>query len=100
MFSWGLAGLIAGLLMNSRLTKNVFVLCTLGAILAYLTGFILDSYSILYSTQNLTKEFIITTYGLGFSFNTILAVATALFLLLLAKPILKKFERLKLKYGI
>ena len=86
--------------MNSRLVKNVFILCSLGAVLAYLTGFILDSYSILYSAQNITKELIIATYGLGFSFNTMLAIATVIFLLLLAKPILKKFERLKLKYGI
>lgn len=100
MFCCGLIGFVAGWLRQIGLLKGKVGLCIYGVISGYLYGAIVDIWTILGTVEGITWQSVLAIYASGFWFNTILAGSTALFLYLLAKPIIKKLERIKVKYGL
>ena len=50
--------------------------------------------------SSVSRESALAIYASGLPVNAVHAAATAVFLLLLTKPLLEKLDRLKLKYGL
>lgn len=100
MFALGVVGFFAGIVFSkvpvNKLSLSVYAI---GAILV-LYGGIVDINTLYYSMGENTWESIVTTYGLAFGFNLIHAISTAIFLMILHKPILNKLTRVKVKYNL
>ena len=76
-------------------------LCVFGALSTFfIYGFIADTSVIFTSYEKPTWELALTAYGAGVVFNLIHAAATVVFLLALARPLLKKLNRIQIKYGL
>lgn len=99
MFCCGIIGFLAGMLKQSGFLKRKWSVCLFGFLSGYIYGLIIDIWSVSAFT-NMTWPSIFATYLSGFYFNTILAIATAFFLFILEKPMVKKLERLKTKFGL
>ncbi|MCL2680603.1 MAG: ECF transporter S component [Coriobacteriia bacterium] len=105
MFAWGLVGYGAGLLfyretgvqMGLRFSAAVILY---GAAASLLYGLFLDlQFFVAYAFQTGWAGFI-ATLGMGMPLNLMHAASTVVFLALTVLPWGKKFQRLRLKYGI
>ena len=95
----GIVGFLAGLIFRrgaSRLLLAVFG--AIAAIAVY--GLIMNTASAVIWAHTVTPEILLTYYVTGFPVDCVHAAATALFLWLLADPMLEKLERIKKKYGL
>ncbi len=102
MFSMGIIGFLAGvlfrwgLLRRDRLSLAVFgLLC---AIVLY--GGLMNPASVLMYQSDPTWEMFLTAYVTGFPVDVVHGLSTALFLWVLARPLLEKLDRVKEKYGL
>ena len=100
MFCCGLCGFLAGALRRRRLLKHTVSICIYGFFSAYLYGAIADIWSVFSFVREFTPPAVLAVFISGIWFSTILAVATAFFLALLAGPMEKKLNRVKRKYGL
>lgn len=100
MFAWGIAGLLAGAFARTGLFRHRAALCVFGAFAAYLYGLLTDVSFVLFNGQNLTPGAFFAAAAASFPFDTVHAASTVIFLFILAKPLLKNLQRLKIKYGI
>ncbi len=91
---------IAGLLSQSGFLKHKWSICLFGFLSGYIYGMIIDIWTVSAFTSKITQQSVLAIYASGFSFNTILAIATAFFLFILEKPMVKKLERIKTKFGL
>ncbi len=100
MAAWGLLGFFAGLLAE-RLKKNIVLLCAYGAFAGVAYSLMLDVWDAMYLEGG---AFVWSRYVLSVTsstrFTVIYAVSNVVFLLVLAKPIGKKLDRIKTKYGL
>ena len=111
MFAYGIIGFIAGLMFNRSGSKrnrsrkwertHLILMCVYGA---FATFFIYGGIMDVSSSLNFSKEFswqILSAKVLsGIPFNFVHAVSTVVFLFFLARPIERKLDRIKKKYGI
>lgn len=99
MFTWGLIGFIAGLPAKC-LKENRAMLLSYGALSGVLFSLIMDMWSTLWIDGFFSlaryKALIITSLG----YTVMYAVSNVVFLCLLEKPIGKKLDRIKTKYGL
>ncbi|MCM1164634.1 MAG: ATP-binding cassette domain-containing protein [Lachnospiraceae bacterium] len=103
MFAAGVIGFLAGalcrtgLLKRSRLPLSIF-----GAVSALVIyGGIMNPVSaLLQGTEELSLGVILGYYVTGLPMDLVHALATAVFLWFLSKPMLETLERVKLKYGL
>ena len=105
MTAWGLIGMLAGLLFcresSSSDSIKVAPLMIYGAVSCFLLhGAITDIWTVLFVSDRPTASQFITVYSAGLIPDLILAAATVLFLGAAARPMLKKINRVKMKYGI
>ena len=103
MFSMGMIGFLAGILFRKGLLRRSSgSLATFGAFAAVIIyGGIMNPVSaLMYSSQNLNWEVIMTYYVSGLPMDLIHAAATVIFLLIAAEPMLEKLDRIKVKYGL
>ncbi|GLX68067.1 energy-coupling factor transporter ATPase [Paenibacillus glycanilyticus] len=102
MFAFGMIGFLAGLLFKKGLLRrNRIALCLFGGITTFaLYGTIMNVSSVLMTQNKATFEMFIVACLRGVPFDLIHGAATVIFLLLLAKPMLEKLDRIKLKYGL
>ena len=102
MFCLGIIGFLAGLLFQKgRLPQKRLPLCLFGVITAFLIyGGIMNPSTLLMSTSTITWDSLKLVYLTGLTFDAIHAAATAFFLFILAKPMLEKCNRIKIKYGL
>ena len=104
MLAFGLVGLLAGLFFSGkRIEKKQHSVCLavygmLSIIFVY--GPIMDTSSVMLSTNAFTLPLLLSVYGAGFVFNVVHGVTTAIFIILLANPFLSKLYRMKKKYGV
>ena len=99
----GIIGLLAGLIFHKKEggLPKLLPLTVFGAVSALLIyGIIADTSTVFTTQSSITWQALTAAYASGFIFNVIHAAATAVFLLLLARPLLKKLERLRIKYGL
>jgi energy-coupling factor transport system substrate-specific component len=102
MFAFGLIGFLAGILFSKgALPKKRLPLCVFGGVSTLvLYGALLDTASVMMFTQIVTKGSVLAIYLAGIPFNLIHAAATVVFLLILARPMIAKLDRVKKKYGL
>ena len=102
MFAMGIIGLTSGvlfrkgLLNRDRLSLSVFG----GLSIFLLYGGILNPTSVLMFQGTPTLKMILTTYVTGLAADSVHAAATVFFLWFLSESLLKKLDRVKVKYGL
>lgn len=102
MFSMGIIGFLAGVLVNRNILKqNRVSLSIFGALCAIIIyGGIMNPASALMWQESINPQIILAYYLSGFPVDLIHAAATAFFLWFGAEPMLEKLERIKIKYGL
>lgn len=101
MLGFGLVGFLGGLLFQGREIKRMPLLLYGFFSTLLLYGLLLDTASLLmFPSLEISWKALLVTYGAGFFANLVHAVSTVLFLIVLQKPILRKLERVKIKYGL
>ena len=103
MEAMGLLGLLGGLIFHRRdgALPKLLPLCIfggLGTLVIY--GLIMDTSTVFTTQSSVSWELLAAAYASGFVFNVIHAAATVFFLLILARPLLKKLNRVRVKYGL
>ena len=103
MEAMGLLGLLGGLIFHRRdgVLPKLLPLCIfggLGTLVIY--GLIMDTSTVFTTQSSVSWELLAAAYASGFVFNVIHAAATVFFLLILARPLLKKLNRVRVKYGL
>lgn len=102
MFSFGMAGLISGLIFYNRKIRNSrILLCLHGALITIiLYGGLMNFYTFISFSSNITKEGIISIYLSGIPFDLVHAISTVFFLFIASKSMLEKIDRIRIKYGL
>ena len=100
MLAWGAVGFLAGLFSRARFRRNPILLVLLGVIGGALFSALTDLWTTVAATGTLLPAAYLTFLISGFPFTLLYAVSNVLFLVLLTRPILKKTDRLKKKYGL
>ena len=99
MFAWGFLGFLAGVLAQPLKRRKIWM-CLYGVLAGVLFSLIMDVWSTLWADGgfNLSRYLAACISALPFTIEY--AVSNVIFLLLLAKPIGEKLERIKRKYGL
>lgn len=102
MFAAGIIGFLAGILFNrGLLSRSRVPLCIFGFIATVVIyGVIMNTSSAVISHTQMNPETITAFLALGFPFDLVHGIATALFLFIGAEPMLEKLDRVKTKYGL
>ncbi len=100
MLGFGLVGFFGGALFYGREVKTVPLVSYGFFSVLIVYGVLLDTGSLLMYSQDVTVSALLAMYASGFAFNLVHAAGTAVFLLLLKKPVLSKLRRIKIKYGM
>lgn len=99
MFAWGLIGFLTGLLAK-RLVESKVLLIIFGALSGVVFSFIMDVWTTLWADGTFNIARFIASITTAAPFTVVYMVSNVIFLLLLTKPIGRKLQRLKTKYGI
>lgn len=100
MFAMGLSGFLAGVILGKLQCRRITV-SVVGAMITFVIyGGIMNLSSLLMYQHSITKEMVLTTYAMGIPFDIIHALGVMVFLYIIAKPMLEKLERIKMKYGL
>ena len=101
MFAYGIAGLVGGILAHKGILKTKPVHLIISGIVVPLciVGPLLDTCALFLSLSEITWESAGAIYLSGLPVNAALALATTVTLLLAAKPLCEKLDRVKVKYG-
>lgn len=103
MEALGLMGLLAGLIFHKKdgRAPKLLPLCVFGALGTMIVyGLLVDTSTVFTVYGKFTWEQALAAYASGLIPNLIHAGATVVFLLLLSKPLLKKLQRIRVKYGL
>lgn len=100
ILGFGLVGFLGGLLFYNREVRTAPLIAYGFLSVLVIYGVLLDTASLLMYSQSVTWNALLAVYASGFPFNLIHAAGTAVFLLLLKKPVLSKLRRIKIKYGM
>lgn len=96
MFCCGIIGFLAGLLWRVGWLKQKWSICLFGFLSGFLYGAIIDFWTLSVATS----KSLLAIYAAAIPADATLGAATAIFLFILEKPLLKKLERIKTKYGL
>ena len=102
MFTMGLIGFLAGhVFRRGLLPKKRLVIALFGAVCAIIVyGGIMNPAAALMWLKDLNWKILLSYYVTGFPVDCVHALATFVFLMLGAEPMLEKLERIKEKYGM
>ncbi len=101
MLAWGVVGLIGGLLADVKLSKNMVVMCIYAFVSALIYGLITDFWTIAFMAgENLTWGIVLSVYSAGLVFNIIHGIGNVVFMIVLYKILMEKFDRIGEKYGL
>ncbi|MFF2483426.1 ECF transporter S component [Paenibacillus sp. NPDC058071] len=102
MFGFGIIGFLAGLLYGKgRLRPTRLSLCLFGGLSTLVIyGGLLNYASMSMMASHFSWQGLLAIYASGFWFDLVHAIATVFFLFILAKPMLEKLDRIKIKYGL
>lgn len=99
MFVWGLIGFIAGIIADP-LKRSRVVLVLYGIFSGVIFSMLMDVWTVLWWDGSFSFKRYLAAIISALSFTVIYAVSNIIFLLVLEKPIGKKLERIKSKYGL
>lgn len=105
MFAMGVLGYLAGVIYRRRTVREKIFsklsLCIFGGISCIVVyGGIMNPASVLMYYSDVSLHMIAAAYITGFPFDVVHGTGTVLFLWFAARPFLKKFDRIRTKYGI
>jgi len=102
MFAFGIIGFLAGVLFRKGvLRRRVISLAVFGGLATFLIyGGLLNPAGVLIFQPSPTRSMFLAAYIYGLPFDLIHAAATVTFLLIIARPMLEKLDRIKEKYGL
>lgn len=104
MFAFGVIGFLAGLLFEKRARQGkvpLVAVCLFGfAATVVIYGLLLDTSTALSVLDGLTWQSALACYVAGVPVNVTHGVSTVVFLLVCARPMLKKILRMRVKYGL
>lgn len=102
MFAFGIIGFLAGVLFRKGiLRRNTAALCAFGGLATFfIYGGIMNPAAVLMFQSRPTPEMFYLAYLQGVPFDLIHAAATVVFLWFIARPMLEKLDRIKVKYGL
>lgn len=101
MLAWGVVGLIGGILADVKLSKNMVVMCIYAFVSALIYGMITDFWTIAFMAgEKLTWSIVLSVYSAGLVFNLIHGIGNVLFMIVLYKMLMEKFDRIGEKYGL
>ncbi len=102
MFAFGIIGFLAGVLFKKGVLQyNTIALCIFGGLATFfIYGGIMNPASVLMFQARPTIQMFYLAYIQGIPFDLVHAVATVIFLYFIAKPMLEKLDRIKIKYGL
>lgn len=98
MLAWGVIGLFAGY-FSRALKKSTVLLLIYGALSGVLFSLVMDVWTVL-SLGTFTPSLYLSAFLTALPHTLLYSVSNVVFLLFLGKPLGKKLERIKLKYGI
>lgn len=99
MFAWGILGFLAGLLANPLRTSRLW-LCVYGAVAGVLYSAVMDVWTTLWADGAFNLSRYLTAAVSALPVTLEYAVSNVIFLLLIARPIGEKLQRIKQKYGL
>ncbi len=99
MLAWGLIGLAAGTLAVPLKKSKIFLLI-FGVVSGLAFSLVMDVWTVLWYSNGFDGELYLSAVLGALGHTALYAISNFLFLLLLAKPIGQKLERIKLKYGV
>ena len=99
MFAWGILGLIAGL-CRGVLKKHPLLLYAYGALAGIVYSVTMDVWTVLWAEGAFVPKEYAAAVIAALPLTAVYAVSNVVFLLLLAKPVGKKLERIKKKEGL
>ena len=103
MFSMGIIGFLAGVLFRKGLLRrsrgSLAIFGAFAAVVIY-GGIMNPASALMYSAQSINGKVILAYYVSGLPMDLVHAAATVIFLLIAAKPMLEKLDRIKVKYGL
>lgn len=102
MFAFGIVGFAAGLFAHAGTFSKKRIPLSLfgGAAAVLLYGGVMNLYTLLTASAEITWAQILLVYGTGVWFDLLHAVSTAVFLFFLAPPLIENLERFKTKYHV
>ncbi|MCL6601737.1 MAG: ECF transporter S component [Paenibacillus sp.] len=100
MFSWGMVGLTAGWLRNTRWMKNKMGMMVFGFIWGFLFGWIMNIWYIISLPDAFSWGLVAAAYVSSFYFDLAHALSNVFFLSILSGSWIKVLERFRKKYGL
>jgi energy-coupling factor transport system ATP-binding protein len=102
MFAFGLVGFLAGALFKKGLLRRARApLCVYGGLATFVIyGGIMNTAAVLMYQEKPTTAMFLASILQGIPFDLAHAAATVTFLWLIARPMLEKLDRIKIKYGL
>lgn len=98
MFAWGMVGLLAGI-FATRLRASRVTLCIFGALSGVVYSALMDIWTVLWADGSFVFSRYLAAIVSSAGYTAIYCVSNVIFLLLLAKPIGGKLQRICEKYG-
>ena len=98
MLSWGLIGLLAGLLATP-LKKSRVLLSLYGIFAGVAYSFLMDIWTVLWYNGSFNPALYAAALATAIPYTAMYAVSNVIFLNMLAKPFGEKLYRIKIKYG-
>ena len=99
MLAWGLIGLAAGYLRQPMLRRQ-WLLLAFGFLSAVGYTLVMDVWTVLWYSATPEWSLYATAFVTALPHTAVYAVSNVVFLALLARPIGRKLERVRLKYGL
>ncbi|MBD8070295.1 ECF transporter S component [Bacillus sp. PS06] len=100
MYSWGMIGLIAGLIRHTLVMKKKLGITLYGIITGFVYGWIMNLYFIVGFIKDVSWKEFIAFFAASFYFDLTHALSNAFFILIFGATWIKILTRFKLKYGL
>ncbi|WP_420805760.1 ECF transporter S component [Paenibacillus wynnii] len=100
MFSWGMVGLTAGWLRNTRWMRSKIGMMAFGFIWGFLFGWIMNIWYIISLPDAFSWGLVAAAYVSSFYFDLAHALSNVIFLSILSGSWIKVLERFRKKYGL
>ncbi|WP_229672507.1 ECF transporter S component [Pullulanibacillus camelliae] len=100
MLAWGLIGLAAGGLRNTRLMQTMWGRCVFGLGAGFCFGWLMNVWGLLALNNAISWKSLLAYYSLSFYFDLAHALSNVVFLLLFSRSWMNILSRFKRKYGL
>ncbi|HEX7066276.1 MAG TPA: ECF transporter S component [Bacillales bacterium] len=99
MYAWGMIGLAAGLLRNTRFMQTIWGRCVFGFIAGFVFDWIMNLWAVL-AFDSFSWEKVLAFYATSFYFDLAHALSNVFFLAVFSAGWVKILIRFKKKYGL